>query len=55
MPNETNFEAAANAAAAGATPISDTRGSAEFRKALLRTLTKRALLDANPSSQTETR
>lgn len=55
MPNETTFEAAANAAAAGATPISDTRGSAEFRKALLRTLTKRALLDANPSSQTETR
>ena len=39
----TLIEAAANGAARDATPISDTRGSAEYRRELIRTLTRRTL------------
>ncbi len=38
------FETAADKAAAEAQPISDTRGSADYRRSLIRVLTKRALL-----------
>lgn len=45
--NADTFDAAADAAAADASPISDTRGSAEFRKQLVRALTARTLLAAS--------
>lgn len=42
-PGDDTFAAAAEAAAKDATPISDTRGSANYRKDLVRTLTGRSL------------
>jgi carbon-monoxide dehydrogenase medium subunit len=45
-PSDESFQRAATAAMAAAQPISDVRGSAEFRRELVGVLTKRSLQSA---------
>ena len=46
-PSKSLFEAASQRAAADARPISDTRGSADYRRELVAVLTRRALIDCS--------